>query len=399
MLKPVVDELMHRFGLRLKQMKTWHLVMLALFLALFSMLYLQPGGVLGTVRQYGDAIALTPRVLFGGDRIPLTAKQRSLLQQHVYRLSSQLTGAYENRDASPYMNAWAISQVGIAVNDENLFSNPSFVEAILATRDPASGAWKESEEAGIHLPSTCWSLIALTKAGAPADDTVAYLIKARRTSDGAWGVYEVPDYPENASTYATAWAVIALNTWSSSSSATGTLKNEAIAASARAVSWLASRHVGDTWTWSDYPQYPAEGTPSISLTGLVVHVLAKTQSERSGYEFKDIAAGSIAGLSGTAYTPWAKEVSGAVLIVEKNANSSFKPKDTVRYYILPWTLIQIADTYKHSGFRARIMAIQYVDDVLKKLEGYSAQMSAESRPWIAAEYLMALRYLLGEEII
>ena len=396
MLKPVLDELTQRIRPYLQKMKTWHLVVLALFLALVSMIYLQPGGVSGTVRQYVDAIILTPRVLFGGDQIPMTAEQRALLQRHVNRLTSQLRAAYENRAVSPYMNAWAIAQVGIAINDKSLLMSESFVPAIVETKDRTTGAWKESEEAGYHIPSTSWSLIALTKAGASAEDTVGYLVRTQRRSDGAWSVYEVSDARENASTYATAWTVMALSTWADTSNGSPELKNSARAASARGLDWLSSRHAPGTWIWSDYPQYPAEGTPSISVTGLVIHVLAKSQSAQSGYEFKDIAAVSTAGLPEIAYTPWAKEVSGAVLIAEK---SSIKPKDTVRYYILPWTLVQIVDSYKDAGFRGRVASIQFVDQVLKKLEEYSVQMSAESRPWIAAEYLISLRYLMGERTI
>ncbi len=74
-------------------------------------------------------------------------------------------------------------------------------------------------------------------------------------------------------------------------------------------------------------------------------------------------------------------------------------KDTVRYYVLPWLIVATVDSYKYASFRERIQSLVFVDKLLTNLETFARQMSAEKRPWIAAEYLISLGYLAGEAVL
>lgn len=395
MLNIIIEELVRRVQPHLRKLRLWQLILLFIFVASSSMLYLAPGGIPAAAQKYLSSIYYTPRAIFSSENLPLSKDQEKTLGKHIKRLTSQLIDVYNERGTNEYMNSWAVSQVVIGSNDESILQSDDLRTALLKTQDGETGAWKDFPDAPyVHIPATCWVLLALHKTDFGPTRTLEFLLKTQDKADGSWSMYPVVGFRDIASTYATTMAILALDFWVGDRRIDDQLRPMIKKAMSRGVNWLLGNHHQELWIWNDYPQNETEGSPSVALTSLVVHALSKTSVGSDRYDLDQIASVYLDNLPSYPMTPWTKEVPGIMLTGEPGT----KPvPDTSRYYVLPWLIIATVDAYGHAGFRQRVAALEFVDELIGHLEKFAGAISVEDRPWIAAEYLIALRYLAGEK--
>jgi len=360
------------------------------------MIYLAPGGVAAAVEKYTTSIIYTPRALFNSQNLPLSPDQIGSLDKQIGDLTSRLREVYDRRNGNPYMNSWAISQIAISLNNNSVLESEDLMQSILETQSD-TGGWKDvSTKRYEHIPATSWSLMGLRRTKFNPTKSLSFLIEAQK-DDGAWSVYYSGDVNNGySSTYATAWAVLALDAWSGDQRLSDQIRRDLDKAKVKGLDWLLKHRSTQSSLWLDYPENMTEGSPSVSVSSLVMHVFYRARLNRPRDDLIPLSAEYLDNLPRYRLTPWTKEVPGIVLVLAPNAPPE---TDTVRYYVLPWVVIATVDAYKYGGFRQRIEALRLVDAVIADLETFAEAFRAEERPWIAAEYLIALRYLAGENLL
>jgi len=66
-------------------------------------------------------------------------------------------------------------------------------------------------------------------------------------------------------------------------------------------------------------------------------------------------------------------------------------QDTIRHYILPWTLVALADSYHAGSVSSQVVAEQSLHELLNRADKVTSEALKYS--WVSAELLMSLNYL------
>jgi hypothetical protein len=266
------------------------------------------------------------------------------------------------------------------------FDHAAVVKYLVGTRDGGCGCWKEYGIGNIVGVSS-WAMFALAKIRAPSEqpqpDELKFVLEAQK-QDGSWAITpDTSNNPRDSATYATSWSVLVLDEYRRIGRVVSQQK-EIDLAIGRGGQYLLSVMITDKARWADYPKSD-DGIESISDSGLALHVLHRLDLVADPYIdrlwLRRLPPGGIA---------LAEAESSGHRVQLANLNHS---PDGIRRYKLPWTMIAIRDAYANGTNQDQLAAQQW----LEKLLANATEMQKAVRPHVAAELLIAMRYLDGEK--
>jgi hypothetical protein len=245
----------------------------------------------------------------------------------------------------------------------------------------ACNCWQEMP-ASHSLPNVLvsgWVLFALAELNFPATEAEVRFFLKEQKRDGWWSIFQATDEEANASTFATAWALIGLQTQLRNKLIPQTMEEEVSNAIAKGSSWLI-RHRSGT-RWKDYPLYEA-ANDSDSLSGLVMHALHLTASD----SIEELKKEWLYNLP-SKYVAAQQAFAGVKLRAGGSVSEAFVQIS------LPWLLIATADAYGAGNYFERTRALLWMERALDQ----ESVMHADTKvhDWWRAEFLLALRYVAG----
>jgi caspase domain-containing protein len=317
-------------------------------------------------------------VLAEDTRAALTVHTDSL----VKALTPELLKAGEQ-----YYESWPMAQIAISVLGVSEIDKPTIFGLFDSEEDSGTHCWRQvpKPQHPIHLGATAWILLGMAKLGKHARaDQIGSILKQQHT-DGWWPVYASSNSTsENASSYATALLTLALQELCVNNLVPFVHKQAAHNAVAISRTWLAHRRIERTARWKDYPLH-AKGRESLSLSGLVLHVLHRTSDLPT---LPEIDRYWLDSLPKTTFNPTEHETCLDIWIP---ADVVGEKQDTVRHYKLSWVLIATKDAYASGRGMQRVNALKWIDQQLQRPD--LVEESLFHYNWIAAELLIAFRVL------
>jgi hypothetical protein len=220
-------------------------------------------------------------------------------------LSSKLHDAY---DAPSHYDVWEVSQMTVALLDNKQTDGKAVERLLEKMRDGKCKCWKVQPSATFQdIASVSWVAFALAKTGQKLLPEDLKVILDNR-HDGWWPAFSsATNAQSNASTYATALSLLALNEQMRlgiEEPLLGKVKDSLDAGRG----WLLNTMVPNTARWYDYP-YIDSGyrKQPIGLSGFVIHVLHRLDSS-----IRDIDARWVRDLPGDIPTPTARDANPLV---------------------------------------------------------------------------------------
>jgi hypothetical protein len=281
-------------------------------------------------------------------------------------------------------NSWAIAQMAVALGEASPVPASDVRETYEKTLDEGCWCWRETPQAQPHTGATGWVVFSMSQLGMKTPQPTLDFMLKMQSPEGWWPLYPAKLEPSNASTYATAWAALALCSQLQLRPSDG--DDDASVASAKfavenALNWLAKNEVVRAARWVDYPANTSSRR-SISISGLVIHVMNQCRyTEGLGalhQHWLDALPFEVTNANTT-------EASNADIFLDKGLEF-----DRTRHYVLQWTLIATVDAYLSGNLAQRAAAVQWIERILKPtLLGPEVR----SQRWVAAELLFALNYL------
>jgi hypothetical protein len=334
--------------------------------------------------RYGWAL---PRAMINSDSLALDWKDRELLQNAIDQLStylgSELVQAEDQEDTNPNHNAWGIAQLAIALNQTN--SAEVVHRAIESRKNVTCHCWTEYGENGPpHTATMNWVVYAFGRLDKNLDADELDQILQGQHQNGWWSAYPSVDDAQYASTYATAWSILALDEQLKAGLIAAAQKVRVRQSIDSGLAWLIGQNANDA-AWADYPYAPPGlQHKSVGVSGLILHVLhhfgrASTSMDRTWLRGlpKEIPNSQ----SSDAYPYQIKLISGRT------------SKDGVRQLQLPWMIIATVDAYPSGDVFDRAGALVFIEKVPDSLTRQLPPVMSGT-PWAAAEFEISLRYLV-----
>lgn len=319
-----------------------------------------------------------------GDRIRLSESAQKNLAGLIGTLQADHT--LHPKDLRPEKDAsgWSTAQSLVAVGNLARVDAAQVRDYYAKLIDGDCGCWREEKKRQPHTGATGWIVFAMSEYGIELPPrTLSYLLEAQG-AEGWWALHPATTDPRHASTYATAWATLALctqitgRTGVAMHSEAGRIKP----AVDKALDWLAKREIEQSAHWHDYPANSPQ-LKSASISGLVLHVKRKCGVEQDlPRQHRQWLSGmpAVIANAGTA------EFSNMMLPL----NNGVTEFDRTRHYVLQWTMIATVDAYANGSLIQRAATQQWLERILTP-----ALVSEEVRKqsWVSAELLYALRHL------
>jgi hypothetical protein len=339
---------------------------------------------------------------FNKAAIPLRGEGRQELDSQIRNLGELLySGYYSKRierldEKAVPPGPWVPAQVAVALSGLNLPNrkpiNPSKIVSLLdKTRSSDCGiedsyCWKEgpSDDARrANVGVSAWVIYAKAHLGASAKpEEIRFLLSMQNKDDDSWPMLPCKGGPTSGSTYATAWAIMALG----EQGRRGLIEEPMLAEvndSIRAgLFWLESQKRAENGLWWSYPSKGWPGEISISNSGLAVHVIHEFEHE----PLQEVEQKWMANLKGRRAYAYGAETFNSWVCSGKDVQ-----RDFTRYMILPWELIATVDSYSQGNIAERARAIKLVESII--LEKEKLQEEIKQEYFVAAEILIALRHL------
>jgi hypothetical protein len=333
---------------------------------------------------YRTALAFGTVVTNGSTQIPLDSSLALRIRETSRRLAEGLRADLNDPGNLDPPSAWTLAQL-TAASSGIIKIKPEVVRTYFSKNtEIACNCWQERphSDSRPNVAVSGWVLFALAELNFPATEAqVRFLLKEQKR-DGWWSVYQATDDQANASTFGTAWALIGLQTQLQNKLIPKTMEEEALSAIGNGSSWLIRHRSGIRW--KDYP-LQEKGANSDSLSGLVMHALHLTASEsikQLKEQWLDNLPSEVpAAGHGTHSFVWVKLRVGAPV------------KDEFEQITLPWMLIATADAYGAGNYFKRTRTLLWMERALYQETVLHADTQVEN--WSRAEFLLALRYLVG----
>ncbi len=259
----------------------------------------------------------------------------------------------------------------------------------MATKEvPSCNCW--SEFRNIHIGASVWVILAFAKSEIVATDEQIEFLLDKQSPAGWWPMFPAGNKPEYASTYATAWTIMALQAQSRSGQLSEAVQEKTDAALDTALDWLANTAPDQANQWSDYPRYDRYKILSPSLSGVMIHVFHETRKWRESRPTED--------------PPWLQALDKRWLdelpndiprpteadpSIARIATALGEIPDFIRHYELPWTLVGISHAYRHGSLFQKAMALRWVERALLEEEIVTEQVLNQNQ--LGSEILYALR--------
>ena len=316
-------------------------------------------------------------------QIPLEEASRARLRTTIEVLATMLGEHAVSKLAAkdPMFNPWAVAQTSVAVKGLRTLDLPSIAGYFAGQMNPRCGCWQELAEKQPHTGASGWVLYAIGEAGQAAPPPAIDYFLGLQNGDGWWPLHPTTAAAANASTYATAWALLGL-TGQMDKITDPALKGRLATAIAAGMRWLQAARLRDRASWKDYPA-AGEGRESIGVSGLALHVLHRGQTAG---EIADIDRLWLERLPVDELEADAGDLTN-VTITLKSGSPDF---DRTRNYRLPWALIATADAYAHGSTMQRARVVAWLQLVLRR---NLVTEPVLRQNWVAAELLVALRHV------
>jgi hypothetical protein len=320
-------------------------------------------------------------------------------------LTDYVKGGFEANltSISPRANVWTEADMRVALDepvskdDQQLLSedDPQLVSWFQNQMFPGCNCWRKYRDRTVdHVGVTSWVLLAFARMKhKPSEAQIEFILNNQHTvtsgwSDGWWPTYPSNNSEENASTYATALSIWALDACLKAGLVPQSIKERVSNAVRMGRHWLLTHSTQDRpGSWSDYQrgQY-AQMSPGLSA--LVIHVLHSVGPDVPIAIDQDWMAHLPLVL------PSAKEhvsTDYPVMLTE----GEFVTDDT-NNFTLPWLLIATVDAYPRGSITQRAEAVRLIRQVSDASKDSALMREVQGVPWLAAETLMGLRYVRGE---
>jgi hypothetical protein len=239
-----------------------------------------------------------------------------------------------------------------------------------------------------HLGATAYVLLAFARMRIkPREQEIDFVLENQHRP-GWWPIfYSASDDPGNASTYATAMATWALAELLQRDLVPASRRQRVTEAIEKGRKWLLDNTLqGKPGRWKDYPN-GIYGQESLAVSGLALHALHRTGPTPSAYDEDWMA-------SLPAELPSLKAgISPGQPVVLTTGTTG----DPTHYFDLPWLIIGITDAYSHGSLSQKAQAARLIHKIPDERGNIGQEL--KDMPWLAAETLIALRHLQGEDII
>jgi hypothetical protein len=322
----------------------------------------------------------------------LSDNTKERLESTVSRLKLALQRDIKTQENKTQENApWAIAQMNLALTNKNTVDAQA-VQSINKVVNTECSCWKEGENQPNHkyprhIPATAWALFTLAyNAHRPTDAQVSFVLDSQQKEEGWWPIFPTRD-KQYSSTYATAWAILALDKLSKTSLLSQELDAKARNAIANGRAWLFQQREPGSARWKNYPLWKT-GEVSLSLSGLVIHALHQTASADKS-ELRELSESWIAQLPDK--IPVASECETPYAWINSQDGAE---QDSICQLVVPWLIIGTVDVYNMSNLKNKVRLSCWLEQAL--LHSDISNSDTVDEDWKRAEVTLALRYLLGE---
>src|SRR5262245_16029397 len=208
------------------------------------------------------------------DKIPLSQGAQRRLGDLIKTLQSDHAIELKRRDLGIEQgyNTWAVAQTVVALADTVQVEAPAIQRFFEASLDKDCSCWRETPQAQPHTGATGWTVFSMSKMGSKAPPQALAFLLSLQSPDGWWPLHPAKLEPKSASTYATAWATLALCSQLLLHDAADPAAAKIKFAVDNSLNWLEKNQIAQSARWMDYPA----NTPSLkstSVSGLVIHVM------------------------------------------------------------------------------------------------------------------------------
>lgn len=306
-------------------------------------------------------------------------------------LTNQLKDAISpsNRNRTDIGGDWAEAQMAISLKGQDAFEPTDLVQWFHQEAATCQGCWRAEPQEREHFGATGWVLLAFAQMRANPNEQEIEFVLANQHRPGWWPIYSALDNPRNASTYATALCTWGLEELLEQGLISGSQKQRVIDAVRKGRSWLLDNTIPEKpGRWKDYPN-GEYGQESIGVSGLALHALHRTPGPIPAANDADWMANLPFQL------PGAKDsfASGqTVYLTEQHAI-----QDPTHHFAFPWVIIGTYDAYRAGSLSQKAQAARLFHEIPEKRKAIATEV--KDMPWLAAEIVIALRYLEGEAVV
>jgi|GEM_PF-6635948 len=393
MLETLIEKLIEKYlDPCLKWFFSLHKAFRGLLLALITLALLNfyfPG----QFYKYKSLIShINSSVLFDESKLILSTDQGKNVSGVLSSLDYGLTVDLETlkKDGE---QPWGLAQAILALTDVNSPNSNDVELQLRKVKAIDCSCWKEwinqrEHTFPKHIPASAWAILALAyNQVRPHRSEVDFILKTQNISaGGGWW----PVFPSNnnefASTFATAWSIIALNKLIGDNLLDKDQEDKAVSALKSGQSWLISNREHEKGRWFDYPSSKS-GQISLSLSGLAIYSLHQS-AKLVNLDVINLDKEWVANLpenipnAGSCEIPyiWVKGFDGL-------------NQDTFCQLTVPWLIIGTAAIYENVTPLEKLTINSWVDRVILESKITFSDNIAEH--WKRAEIIIALRALLG----
>lgn len=292
----------------------------------------------------------------------------------------------DNNKLDPKLNAWTVAQIAVAIPEELRAQSALFENFLESQRHPLGFGYVEySGDPFPKVPILAWVIRAKVALGVDPGKDVDDLLNDQ-SIDGWWGAYIGTTDGTFASSYATALASIALSEFVLSKDF-ARADSKILPKIANASRWIKASRAGVSWP--DYPSRDLARSAYPGLSGLMINAINKARfalRERGETEISEINTDYLDALEYVRSPPDFSEMSGL--------NVHEGRIDHSRMYFFPNQILGISAAYRSAPTLSRARALSWLDSASNDF--LDVRRMALDKPWLAAEYLVAINDLVGD---
>jgi hypothetical protein len=322
----------------------------------------------------------------GHNGMPLSDNYQRRVKGGIERLAASLEADLSSRNYS-LEGSWAPAQVVIALKGISLPQPETLATFFHSRADPACSCWKEFPEsqAPRHILVSGYVLFALAHLNSPASSDQVRFMLGVQSGEGWWPMYPSAGRPDNASTYATAFSLLALNEHLNRKLISPEQDDEVKDAIMRGSSWLVKNRASGQARWWDYP-LSSNRKVSEGLSGLVIYTLLRLGRTTNFLLDRQWLAELPESLPSAdaceIRVVWTETLDG------RQADHSCK-------ITLAWLLLATANAYPNGSRMQKAKAVTWVKRVLDETNILHSETLPEN--WKRAEILNSLKHLVSTQ--
>lgn len=353
---------------------------IALIIALSIPAFLYPNQTYMTIMRLPGLVSV---YCAPNDEIALSTSARSKLIATIDQLTQELRGSFQQLRASndASFTPWSVAQFSVTLNEQDGLDRDFLSNFFQSRMDRICNCWRETPEKAPHVGATSWVLYSIATHDIEVPlDSVRFLL-GLQNEKGWWPLYPAQSLDQNASSYATAWAIIALNQLNVRIR-DKELDGQIGRATAKAAAWLMDSHIASRARWYDYP-FGTKKVESLSVSGLVLHAL---HSRLKAKDLVALDAKWIAELPAELGSASESDLTDTYIIL-RNGALDF---DRTRHYRLQWAMIATVDAYANATLFAKAKALAWFELMLRQ---EIVDEDVLKQNWVSSELVLALTHL------